>query len=216
MKKSKFLLPLLALGLMFVFTGCMSRFDASKYVDALMHNIYLDDSTAYLEMVDTTATEAHQAYLDGLATESEVFFNYISFDTNYLSDETRQRVIDFYDAVYSHSKFEVEDASKSGDGYTVVVRIYPIDIFEKSADELDAYVDVFVEKITNGDYDNMSEQEMEESYQNGVLAILEAKIDSIDYLDPVEQTVQIKEDTDGLWGMSQEDFQNLDKYVIQY
>ena len=96
------------------------------------------------------------------------------------------------------------------------MRIYPIDIFEKAADEMSAYVDVFVEKIMNGDYADLSDEEVETSYQDGLLKILESKLSSIGNLDPIEQTVQIKEDTDGLWGMSDEDFQNLDTYIISY
>lgn len=207
-------LPLLALALLC--TGCSARFDASAYVDALLRNIYLDDSTSYMKLVDVTAEEAHDAYIEGLEAESEVLFSFLSFDSNYISDETRQRVLDLYGQIYQHSKFEVEDAAKSGKGYTVVVRIYPIDIFEKAADEMSAYVDVFVEKIMNGDYADLSDEEVETSYQDGLLKILESKLSSIGNLDPIEQTVQIKEDTDGLWGMSDEDFQNLDTYIISY
>ena len=68
----------------------------------------------------------------------------------------------------------------------------------------------------NGDYADLSDEEVETSYQDGLLKILESKLSSIGNLDPIEQTVQIKEDTDGLWGMSDEDFQNLDTYIISY
>lgn len=216
MKKLTRILTLFAFALLLLCAGCSARFDASAYVDSLLHNIYLDDSTEYLKLVDITAEEAHDAYIEGLEAETEVFFNFVSFDANYISDETRQRVTDLYDQIYKHSKFEVEDAAKSGNGYTVVVRIYPIDIFEKAADEMSAYVDVFVEKIMNGDYADMGDEEIEATYQDGLLKILEGKLGSIGNLDPVEQTVQIKEDTDGLWGMSDEDFQNLDTYIISY
>lgn len=209
-------LPLLALVLALTCAGCSARFDASRYVNALLNNIYLDNSTDYLEMVDTTAEEAHEAYLDGLETESQVLYGYMSFDTDYISDETHQRVLDLYDTIYSHSKFEVEAANKSGSGFTVAVRIYPIDIFETTSDEMNAYVDVFVEKVMNGDYADLSDEALEAHYQDGLLTILENRVDSIGYLDPIEQTVQIREDADGLWGMSNEDFQNLDTYIIQY
>lgn len=216
MKKFRFLLPLLAACLTLAFAGCSRGFDSSKYVEALLKNIYLDDSSTYVEMVDTTPEEAHSAYLEGVETETEFFYNYMSFDTDCVTDEIHQRVMNLYQEIYSHTKFEVEDASKSGNGYTVVVRIYPIDFFEKVSDELDAYVNVFVEKIENGDYNNVTEEELEASYQDGILTLLEGKTGSIGNLDPVEQTVQIKEDTDGLWGMSNDDFQNLDQHIIHY
>jgi len=216
MKKLRFL-PLLALCLALMCTGCSGGFDASGYVSATLKNLYLDDSTEYLELVESTPEEAHQIYLEGIETESQIFYNYMSFDTDYITDETKQRVIDLYQQIYSFSKFEVDAANKSGSGYTVVVRIYPIDIFVKASDELDAYVDVFAKKIENGDYASSTDAELEAAYQDGLLKILEEKArSSIDYLDPIEQTVQIKEDTDGLWGMSTEDFQNLDQYIIQY
>lgn len=196
--------------------GCSGEFDATKYVKGLLDNIYLDDSSAYVEMVDITAEEAHESYLEGLETEAQVFYNYMNFDTSCLTEETEARVLDLYHSIYQHSNYEVQNANKSNNGYTVVVKIYPIDIFDRSLDEIYAFIDVFNAKIDAGDYDNSTYEEMEQAYQDGVLSICEGNLDSIDYLDPVEQTVQIKEDSDGLWGMSDEDFSNLDAYIIQY
>lgn len=211
------LLPLLlALCLGIACAGCSGSFDASGYVDATLRNIYLDDSSAYVELVETTAEEAHESYLEGIETEVQFFYNYMSFESDYVSEETHQRVLELYKQIYSHTKFEVEEANKAGDGYTVVVRIYPIDIFETAGDELDAYVTMFVEKVQNGDYNDVTDEELEAAYQDGLLSILEQKTASIGHLDPIEQTVQIKQDTDKLWGMSDEDFQNLDQHIIRY
>lgn len=218
MKKFPRLLPLCLLAALLpaVFTACSGGFDASAYVKAGLNNMYLDESADYTEITDCTAEEAHETHLNGLKAEAEVFYNYMYFDTSCLTEETEARVLDMYSDIYKHAKYEVQDANKSNNGYTVVVKIYPIDIFDQSMDELTAMVDVMNEKSAAGAYAGLTDEEIEQEYQNGILDIIESHIDTIDYLDPVEQTVQIKEDSDGLWGMSDQDFSNIDTYIIQY
>ena len=41
-------------------TACAGGFDASKYVNGVLNNIYLGDSTGYMELVDITADEARK------------------------------------------------------------------------------------------------------------------------------------------------------------
>ena len=86
----------------------------------------------------------------------------------------------------------------------------------RSADDITAFVEEFYKKISNGEYDSMTESELEAVYQDSILTIIEGKVDSIDYLEPVDQTVLVKKDSDGIWEISEEDFQNLDTYVIAY
>lgn len=202
--------------LLLALTACSGGFDASAYVKAGLDNMYLDENAEYAEITDCTAEEAHETHLNGLEAEAAIFYNYMYFDTAYMTEETEARVLDMYSDIYKHAKYEVQAANKSNNGYTVVVKIYPIDIFDQSMDELTAMVDVMNEKSAAGAYASLTDEEIEQEYQNGILDIIESHIDTIDYLDPVEQTVQIKKDSDGFWGMSDEDFSNIDTYIIQY
>ena len=198
------------------FINRSNQFHADAYVKSIMDNLFLDDSTEYVELVDITAMEAHTAYLEGLSQEADIFYGYVGFDKEYLSQEMSGRVIALYDKIYKYSRYEVGEANKTKEGYTVTVRIYPIDIWDRSEDDITAFVEGFYKKISNGEYDSMTESELEAVYQDSILTIIEGKVDSIDYLEPVDQTVLVKKDSDGIWEISEEDFQNLDTYVIAY
>ncbi len=206
---------LLCLLLVFACTGC-GGFDAGSYVKAVMDNFYLDESAAYTEIVDTTARQAHEVYMNGLTIEAQIFYTYMSFDAEDVDEQTAQRVVDLYSRAYKHAKYDVGQAQKGKDGYTVAVRVYPIDLFDQAMDELNAYVSGFHEALANGDYTGKSEEEISAEYQNQVLSIVEAHVDTIGYRDPVELTVQLKKDANGAWGMGDEAFQSIDEQIIGY
>ena len=57
-------------------TACAGGFDASKYVNGVLNNIYLGDSTGYMELVDITAYEAKEEYEQGIGFEADFFLQY--------------------------------------------------------------------------------------------------------------------------------------------
>lgn len=196
-------------------TGCGS-FDASGYVKAVMDNFYLDDSAAYVDIVDTTAEQAHQTYLDGLSTETQIFYNYMSIDPGTVKEQTAERVLNLYTQIYTHAKYEVEPAQKSGGGYNVLVRVYPLDLFDQSLDDLNDYVHRFHTALENGDHIGKSTSYLATAYQNEILSILERHLETVGYLNPVELTVKIDQDANDAWGMSDEDLQKIDEQIIHY
>lgn len=215
MIKRSFALLLSCLLLMLLCTGCGS-FDASGYVKAVMDNFYLDDSAAYVDIVDTTAEQAHQTYLDGLSTEVQIFYNYMSIDPETVKEQTAERVLELYDQIYKHAKYEIEPAEKGGGGYNVLVRVYPLDLFDQSLDDLNDYVHRFHTALENGDHIGKSTSYLATAFQNEILTILERHLETVGYLDPVELTVKIEKDADEAWGMGDEDLQKIDEQIIHY
>lgn len=206
---------LLCFLLLVLCTGCGS-FDASGYVKAVMDNFYLDDSTAYVDIVGATAEQAHQTYLDGLSTEVQIFYNYMSIDPETVKEQTAERVLELYSQTYKHAKYEIEPAQKSDDGYSVLVRVYPIDLFDQSLGDLNDYVHRFHTALENGDHIGKSASYLATSYQNEILSILEAHLETAGYLDPVELTVKIDRDANDTWGMSDGELQKIDEQIIHY
>ena len=125
-------------------------FDASKYVQGVLNNIYLGDSAAYMEMVDITAEEAKEEYEQGVEVEADFFLQYYGLDT--VSDEVYQEIVDMYHQIYSKSKFEVKEAVKNGDDFNVEVVISPIDVIVNSEDAISAAVDEFIANANADDY----------------------------------------------------------------
>ena len=104
-----------------VLTACSGGFDASKYVNGVLKNIYLGDSADYRELVDITEEEAYQEYEQGIEVEADFFLQYYGLDS--VSDGVYQQIVDMYKEIYSHSKFEVKEAVKNEDDYNVEVLI---------------------------------------------------------------------------------------------
>ena len=215
-KKRSFAALLCCLLLALLCSGC-DKFDASGYVKAVMDNFYLDDSAAYVEIVGTTAEEAHQVYQDGLTAEAQIFCTYMSIDPEMVKPQTAERILALYGEIYRHAKYEVEPAKKEGGGYTVPVRIYPIDLFDQSLDDLNDYVERFHTAIENGDHIGKSTSYLSTAYQNEILAVLEKHLETIGNLtEPVELTIRIEKDGADAWGMSDEDLQRIDEQIIHY
>lgn len=57
MRMKKMAAAVVAMVTALALTACAGGFDASKYVQGVLNNIYLGDSAAYMEMVDITAEE---------------------------------------------------------------------------------------------------------------------------------------------------------------
>ena len=131
-------------------TACAGGFDASKYVNGVLNNIYLGDSTGYMELVDITADEAKEEYEQGIGVEADFFLQYYGLDS--VSDDVYQQIVDMYKQIYSKSKFEVKDAVKNGDDFNVEVVVSPIDVIVNSEDAISTAVDDFVANANPDDY----------------------------------------------------------------
>ncbi len=221
MKKAKRALALaLALVLALSLAGCSTYMEDSvkALVQGNLDAVYLGEyGESYLELVDATEAEVEQIYLDGLNVEAEYFAQYFNIEN--LTDEIRADIVEMYKEVYSHSKFEVGEASKMDDStYGVKLTVYPIDVMQRVIDESDAIVDSVNSQFTD------EQLATEEGYAVYDAAWAQAFIDacydklaSVGYLDPEEMVVQVTQDpVDELWIISDNDFQRIDTAIIYY
>ena len=95
-------------------------------LDELYLGQYNED---FLQLVDITEAEAEQNYLDGLDVEAQFFAQYFLIEN--LTDDIKAEIVDLYKEIYSHSRYEVGEATEvDEDTYGVPVTIYPIDIMQ--------------------------------------------------------------------------------------
>lgn len=192
----------------------MQELDATSYVRGVLKATYLGDFKEYMEFVDVDETEAQEDYLAGLEVEMEYFADY--FDISEPSDKTKANIVELYKKIYAKSKFEVKDAVKSDSGYNVEVVISPIDILHKADDDFNAYVDDFNARYQTGEFDSLTDEQYEDEFAKGILEIVEAYIPQIGYEADKSIVVQVKQDSDGLWFISEEDITNMDEWIVAY
>lgn len=190
-------------------------------VQGNLDEIYLGKyNSDFLELTDTTEEEAEQNYLDGLAVEAQVFAQLCSID--YLTDELEAEVVDMYKEIYSHSKYELGEVQKiDDDTYGVQLTIYPIDIMQQlidasgaAAEEFNAQYSEEEQALINSDADAYAAYD--EAWAHMTIELCRSLIPNIGYMDPVTMLVQVVRDTDGLWVIDDNDFNEIDLNIIYY
>ena len=177
-------------------TACAGGFDASKYVNGVLNNIYLGDSTGYMELVDITADEAKEEYEQGIGVEADFFLQYYGLDS--VSDDVYQQIVDMYKQIYSKSKFEVKDAVKNGDDFNVEVVVSPIDVIVNSEDAISTAVDDFVANANPDDYTD--DQVLNDDLAKLVIKVINDNMSNLGYQAEKSIIVKVEKDAQGYYG----------------
>ena len=214
--KKVFALVLSAVLCLAVLAGCGSSFSATELVKGNLDLIYLNQySDTYLKSVDLTKEEANQQYEDGIAVEVDYFCNYFNVVLDSCDDTIEPQITEMYHQIYDHSKFEVGGESKNGDTYLVELTVYPIDIFQKFVEEdWETYLSQWQERYLAGEF--ASEEEAETDWAQGLIDLVNARMDSIGYLDPQTVSVQVTKGEDGLYSIDNNDFSRIDGLMVAY
>lgn len=218
MKKQLKIFTMILIGLVCLsLTGCgsFSEDDAITLVEGDLNSIYKNvNSEDYLALCDTSEADRTSIYESSMESAASSFITYFDFDDTMMSDETYNRVIDLYKAIYAKAKFEVTSATASDDAFLVSLTIYPIDIFQKViTEDYDSFYSTYEEKYNSG----MGAEELEAYYQNGVLDLCEKRVATIGYLTPTTLSVQVvptEEDGTVYYSLSESDFTTIDGYII--
>ena len=193
-------------------TACAGGFDASKYVNGVLNNIYLGDSTGYMELVDITADEAKEEYEQGIGVEADFFLQYYGLDS--VSDDVYQQIVDMYKQIYSKSKFEVKDAVKNGDDFNVEVVVSPIDVIVNSEDAISTAVDDFVANANPDDYTD--DQVLNDDLAKLVIKVINDNMSNLGYQAEKSIIVKVEKDAQGYYGLSDDAIRLLDQDMIAY
>ena len=193
-------------------TACAGGFDASKYVNGVLNNIYLGDSTGYMELVEITAEEAKEEYEQGISVEADFFLQYYGLDS--VSDDVYQQIVDMYKQIYSKSKFEVKEAVKNGDDYNVEVVVSPIDVIVNSEEAISTAVDDFVANANPDDYTD--EQVLNDDLAKLVIKVINDNMANLGYQAEKSIIVKVEKDAQGYYGISDDAIGLLDQDMIAY
>ena len=217
---------ILAIACALALAGCggMSEEERlSTYVQGYLDLTYKDQiNDDFLEIAGISEEEAEQQYQDGLDVEVQFFIDGIA-TIEYPTEEIETAIRDMYEEIYSHSSYTVGAASELDSGnYAVEVKVQPIDIMTNFTPE--DFQNVFTQVLAErGVTDNfalysMSEEEYasaDQEYANRLVAMIEEKIPSIGYTEEKSLAVQIM-DGGEMWEPNQDDFSQLDTWMIDY
>ena len=199
-------------------TGCFKDEKAAEYknyIQAAMDASYLGRNDEYLVVADTTKEAAEELYEQTAEYLAKAImkYNFVPYDD--ISEDTINKYIELSKKSLTKSKYTINDGRKVDGVYQVKVEITPIDIWEATNDEFEEYFEEFTNKYP--DLQSMSDDELldvEEEYANKILEILTPYVEDMHYKDTVSKIVEIQFDDDGLYGISQDDWDDIDDYVM--
>lgn len=220
------------LTLVFTLTACggggLTTFDAETYLRGQLNATYLGEfDETWLEQVDLTEEEAQQAYEAGLDLEYQYFSSFFQFDEAYVSEESRQAVKALLAELYQNSRVEVSSAAKSGKGFTLQVKIQPVDLIALVSDTyMEAYAAEFSARYADTnleDLESMTEAEQtafwtvyENDWVTGIVELIRSHFSELGHREAVTMVVQFLPDEEGCFSIPETDFANLDALVLAY
>lgn len=222
--KRKLSLIMAAILVVLAFTACDgksgSKAEAARYtnyIEAIMDCSYRGELNRYTEVVDATEAEAEEVYYSTVEYYAYELMAYNEVAYDYVSEDLFNQYVELAKRVMAKAKYNVNEATKVEDDYQVKVEIYPIDFNDITTEEIENYIDEFNKMLEGIDTTQLTEEqiiEYEEMYGQNVLSILEKYEDQIGYKDVVSKVVIIEVDEDGYYGISDEDWYDIDDYVV--
>ena len=200
-------------------TGCLTKNDESQkysdYIKSAMDASYLNNNTKYLELADVTEDDTKELYDNTVEYLAYSIMNYNNVNYDVISDDIIDEYIDLAIKALTKTKYTINDARKVDGKYQVKLEIEPLNFWKSSYDDVDNYIEEFSNKYN--DSDSMTDEEIalaEEEYANKVLDILTPYIKDMDYKEKVNKIVEIEIDKDGKYGISDNDWNDIDDYVM--
>ena len=186
-----------------------------QYVKSAMDASYLGEFDNYLELADTTEEDSIELYNNTISYLAYAImdYNYVNYDV--ISEETIEKYYELAKKALQKTNYKVNDAKKVDGIYQVKAEITPIDVLESTYDDVDEYIDIFNAKYP--DLSSLSTEkliEAEEEYADEILKIITPYVDNMNYKDTISKIVEIQFDDDGLYGISEDEWEDIDNYVM--
>lgn len=190
----------------------------SDYIEALMECKYNGKLDGYVaEVAGATKDEAQECHDSTVEYYAYQLMSYVDVGYDYVSDEVLEKYVDVAGRIMAKSSFTVHEGTKVGDDYQVRVDINPININDLIHDDVAAYIDQYNAMIDGTDtsaYTDEQWDELEDQYATAVLGIIEEYVSKIGYKDTVSKVVIIEFDEEGRYGISDNDWYDIDDYIV--
>ena len=203
----------LCLAMLLSLTACGSKAsNYSAYVKSLITSNYLGVTGDYVRLTGANEEDAEATYLQNVTRLANNLSSYYGLDIS-ADPKLAPAMVDLSKQIYGKTKFDVGKAYKDNNINYVDVTIYPIDILNQTNAEVSEYVEKFNQAVDNGDYNDYTKEEYEYEFATGIIGILAAAVDEIQYAEPETVTVRIIT-ADDTYYIGNEDFRSIDRCII--
>ena len=200
--KKTFLAILLNFSLILSLTGCGAEvFDASGYTKACLDAVYHEEYEAYTTFVGCTIDEA-KADMDEQSRLS-VSNELSSLDIT-VTEEQANKYLILLKEIEDLAKYEIGQAEETENGFLVSVTVYPVTVYEQFLDGIDTVYQ------NAADNDSLSD----ETVFPLMIDYLEKCIENVQYKEALETSIQVTEDSEGIWQISEDEMYALDDLLL--
>lgn len=230
MKKStKGILALVMAGVMLLGCGCSAKNLAGskqgtryqKYINNIMECCYYGDFAKYVEVCDATKEEAMDSYNSTVEYYACQLMTFNQIDYDYISDEMYEKYVKLAADILKKAKFHVAEGVKVNDNWQVQVDIEPVDINDTTWDEIEKVIDGYNDNLDAIDTSKMTDEqvdaiyiELQEDYAQKVYDVFAAHIATMGYKEKISKIVIISTDSEGLYGIADDDWNDIDDIVV--
>ncbi len=164
------------------------------YTQGLMDASFHGNYTTYMEMTGATADEAKARYENRVEALAEGLAEYFLIETRTADVNGRLRAI--ADEMYQRTSYKVKEAvlNEETQMYSVGVEIKPMAFLQDAADPVSDYMSDLNDRMLNREFEDMTDTEYEAMYADGLLKILEEKIQTASYLEEENMTLTFQYD----------------------
>ena len=188
-----------------------------EYVEAVMDCSYKGELDPYVENTDADEDDAEEVYEACTQYYAKEIMYLLDVNYEVISEDILNEYYEFGKEIMMNSKYSVGKGKSTGDdSWEVIVKIQPIDMIALCEDELQEYADSFAAKYADLDTSSMTEEDFipyEDEFAEGVLDVLEAAADNIEYGDEIEYTVEVTEQDDA-YKVSDDQWNEIDDLVV--
>ncbi len=193
---------ILLLVLSLTLTACSDPFDASGYVTACMDASFHQSYESYAEFVDCTIEEAEETIYQ--QNQTIVDKEIAALEEITVSEEQKKEYLSLIMACKSQTKYEVQEAVETENGYDVSVVVYPLDVFLQFKSGLkDQYQQAANDHTLDAD-----------TIFPLTLEYLKQCMDQAQYEEAVTYVVSVRTNEDGVWTMSSDDLFALEELLL--
>ncbi|MDD6571034.1 MAG: hypothetical protein PUF12_01475 [Thermoflexaceae bacterium] len=189
----------------------------TNYIEAIMDCSYHGELERYTEVVDADSSEAEEVYNSTVEYYANELLYYNDVDSESISDELYDKYVALAGEIMAKTKYTVNEATKVNDEYQVKIEIYPVDINDITYDAVEQCIDEFNKMMDSMDTTKLTDEqwlEIEEGYGENVYNILKEAVPQMGYKDVVSKVVIIEVDKDGYYGISDDEWYDIDDYVV--
>ena len=125
-----------------------------------------------------------------------------------------------YRDIYKHTKYEIVSAAKQEDvSFSVKVNVFPINIAQTVNEMKNTVTEEFYEKYPQDTINTMRDEEyekLEEEWSELIMGLYQDALKEIDNMTEKSLSIQVEQNSEGLYTINSDDFARLDALVIDY